>query len=80
MGNKKKTSDEQDAPEESTETEIEFITVRSTRKDNRVAFSEQHKHHPEGEVFVYGKEPVRVAKTAEVVRALNDRKIAEVKE
>ena len=66
--------------EESTGTDPEYIAVRSTRTDNRVAFSEQHKDHPEGEAFVYGEKPVKVAKTAEVVRALNDRKIVEVEE
>lgn len=65
---------------EATGTKVELITVRSTRDDNRTAFFEQHKHHPNGEVFVYGDKLVRVAKTSEVIRALNDRKIVEVEE
>lgn len=60
-------------------TEPEYITVRSARNDNRVAFSEQHKDHPNGEAFVYGETPVEVAKTSEVLRALNDNRIVEVK-
>jgi hypothetical protein len=82
MANKKPDKDESNATDESGEVkdvEPEFITVRSARSDNRTAFFEQHKRHPGGEAFVAGSEPVKVAKTPEVLRALNDRRIVEVK-
>lgn len=65
------------APEDAP-PDVEYITVKSGHDDNRTAFFEQHKHHPDGEAFVVGEKPVRVAKTSEVLRALNEKRIVEV--
>lgn len=76
----KKEPEEAGAATEADKTEkIQFITVQSAKPDSdRVAFHEQHKHHPDGDAFVYGKNEVKVAKTSEVIRALNENRIVEV--
>ena len=51
----------------------DLIYVKSKLPDNRVALHERHPDHPGGEVFVYGDQPVRVARTGMVSqRIAND--------
>jgi hypothetical protein len=53
------------------------VTVKSGRQDNRVALWEQHKAHPNGEVFIAGETPVKAALTAAVSRGLNSGTLVE---
>ena len=55
------------------------ITVKSGRKDNRVAHFEQDAAHPNGEVFITrASGAVKVAPTAAVKRKLKDGELVEV--
>lgn len=62
---------------------VKLIKVRSALKPSPtggdpVALSEKHPDHPGGEVFVYGKQEVEVAKTAAVSAALASGALVEV--
>lgn len=57
-----------------------LITVRSTiptKADggNIVALYEVHPDHPDGEAYVAGPKPVRVARTSDVQKAISDEKL-----
>jgi hypothetical protein len=59
--------------------ESNFIWVKSTRDDERVAFYEKDARHPVlGEAFVYGKKAFRVYKTDATKKAILDGRIVEV--
>jgi hypothetical protein len=58
---------------------VEIITVKSNRKDNRVALWEKDERHPEGEIFVAGEKVVKAAKTPAVAKKLRDGELVEVK-
>jgi hypothetical protein len=47
-------------------------------KGNPVALWEKHPAHPNGEVFVSGNRPVRVARTERVVEKLRAEELVEV--
>lgn len=56
-----------------------MITVKSNLKDkSKVAFWEQHKAHPDGEVFVTGEGEFQVARTTAVIQAIGQERIVEV--
>lgn len=60
----------------------DLIYVKSGLKENRVALHERHPDHPAGqdgshEVFVYGDQPVRVARTGAVSKRLADGALVE---
>lgn len=61
-----------------TERKISYIYVVSGRDDDRVVLTERHEDHPNGEVFVAGKTPVRVAKTLLVALKLRNEELVEV--
>lgn len=55
------------------------ITVKSTRKDGRVAFFEQNEAHPNGQIFVRGdQQPIKVGDTSAVRRAIRNGNLVEV--
>jgi len=56
----------------------DIITVQSGRDDDRVVLWERNPEHPEGEAYVAGKTPVRVARTSEVGIRLSRRDLVEV--
>lgn len=62
------------------EQRIELITVKSGRKDNKVALWEKNDEQPGGEVLVYGKKVVQVARTPLVNRRLADGELVETNE
>ncbi len=52
------------------------ITVRSVRKDSKIAFWEKHPRHPNGEVVVYGDgKPVTIGQTPKAKEALGNNQI-----
>jgi hypothetical protein len=55
------------------------ITVKSARKDGRVAFFERDKAHPKGEVFIRGdQQTVEVGDTRALRKAIRDGNLVEV--
>lgn len=69
-----------DAPAAPPAPEIApLIQVRAAHK-TRVGFFEQHKAHPNGEAYVAGEQPVKIARTANAIQALKKGTIIEVTE
>lgn len=57
---------------------IKMLFVKSGREDNRVALWERDPRHPDGEVFITGDQPVKVARTSAVAARLNSGSLVEV--
>lgn len=58
---------------------LDVIKVKSGLDSNRVALSERHSDHPNGEVLIYGDETFEAAKTPAVLARLSSGVLVEVK-